>query len=88
MTFDANEENRLREIVREGIKSGLADIGLHADEAKELRADFKHLRDWRVAMQRARDQISRSAIITAITGIIGILVVGFRETIIGFFVSK
>lgn len=86
--FDADEEDRLRVLVREGFKSALSELGIHDDEAKELRADFKFLREWRKAGERVKDQLSRSVIITSVAAVVGLLVLGFREWIAALIFHK
>lgn len=53
-------------------------FGIYADEAEEFRKDIQHLRAWRTATSRVTDAGVRAVVLVIITGILGLIVVGFN----------
>lgn len=53
-------------------------LGLYADDADEIRRDMQHLRTWRLATSRVTDAGVRAIVMIIITGLLGLLVVGFN----------
>lgn len=79
------EQDALKGVVKSAVVEVMADIGLHADERKEIRKDMAHLRKWRVAVDRAETSVRNSLAVTLVTGFVGLVVLGFKETIFSWF---
>jgi len=75
------EEQRLKRVVKDALAEGLADLGLHVDDRKELRKDMQHLRKWRVLSDRVESSISRTVVVTIISGFVALVVLGFKDWI-------
>lgn len=79
------DERALKRIVAEGFKEAMADLGLYVDDRKEIRLDMAHLRKWRKAVDKAENSIRNSVIVTLVSGVAAILVLGFKDTILSWF---
>jgi len=55
-------------------------FGIYPDEAEEVRRDLQHLRAWRTATSRVTDAGVRAVVLVLITGLLGLVMVGFNAT--------
>lgn len=73
--------DKFRALIREEIRQGFADIGLHpddSDERREMRLDFMHLRRWREACDSAINKVGATVITVIVGGIFSLLWVGAK----------
>ena len=65
-------------LVERAIVKAFRDLGFDAQDPFEIRRDLNFLREWRVTCEDVRHKGTFTLITLAITGIIGLLVLGFR----------
>jgi len=77
--------DEIESAISEGIKRGVADalcaLGIDADDAKELRADFAHLRRWRRSVEEAESLTFKAIITVLATGLIGAIWLGVKASL-------
>lgn len=65
-------------MVREGVRAAFRDVGFNEQEAFEHRRDMEFLRDWRKLCELSRSRGILMILTMIITGLVGMLVLGFR----------
>jgi hypothetical protein len=65
------------EVALRTIATILTSFGIEEDDAKELRADFQHLRRWRKSVEQAQSYTFK-AVVTVVTGFVGAVWLGFK----------
>lgn len=73
------DEKEVRLIVEETVKTTLANLGITIDDPREVQKDLIHLREWRLTLQKVRNQSMVSALGIIVTGVLGALFLGIRE---------
>lgn len=73
MTHDEVED-----IVSKAVAATLSRLGIEADDHKELRADFNHLRRWRRSVEQAQSYTFKTVITVIVGGLLGALWLGFK----------
>jgi hypothetical protein len=71
----------LRALVEEAVRSGLADVGLHTDDAdriEEARADLRFLRRLRQTVDGAGIWVGRAILMAIVSGAITLIVAGTK----------
>lgn len=74
----AEQENHYKAAVSEAVSAALVSFGIHEDERKEMRADFQHLRAWRLSVETAQTWMTRSVVATLVTGLAAALWLGLK----------
>ncbi|MCA1458090.1 hypothetical protein I6F35_33695 [Bradyrhizobium sp. BRP22] len=79
--LDAESERRektLDDVVLKAVATILTSFGIEEEDRVELRADFVHLRKWRLSVEQAQS-LTFKAVVTAIaTGIVGAVWLGIK----------
>jgi hypothetical protein len=65
-------------IVLKSVASVLASFGIEDDDRKELRADFQHLRRWRMSVEQAQSYTFKAVITVVATGLMGAVWLGVK----------
>nr|WP_246553927.1 hypothetical protein [Bradyrhizobium ottawaense] len=65
-------------IVLKAVASVLASFGIEDDDRKELRADFQHLRRWRMSVEQAQSYTFKAVITVIATGLMGAVWLGVK----------
>jgi hypothetical protein len=65
-------------IVLKAIATTLASFGIEAEDRKELRADFQHLRRWRKSVEQAQGYTFKAIITVIVTGFVGAVWLGIK----------
>ncbi|MGY3477445.1 hypothetical protein [Bradyrhizobium ottawaense] len=65
-------------IVLKAVASVLASFGIEDDDRKELRADFQHLRRWRISVEQAQSYTFKAVITVIATGLMGAVWLGVK----------
>ena len=72
--------DHIDETVVRTISAILTSFGIEADERKEIKADFVHLRKWRKSVETVERVGWTSAITVIVTGLLGVLWLGLKAT--------
>lgn len=59
-------------------REALKDVGLDPDDAREIQADMRHLRDWRVSVGQVKRHGLLALVTVLVTGLAGAVVMGIR----------
>jgi hypothetical protein len=78
-----DEENDRRagtadDIAARAVASVLTSFGMNADDKRELRADFTHLRRWRKSVEQAQGMTIKAIIVVIVSGLAGALWLGLK----------
>lgn len=71
----------LDEVVLKAVATILTSFGIEEDDRKELRADFVHLRRWRLSVERAQSLTFGAAVTVIITGTLGAIWLGIKAAL-------
>ena len=74
--------DEIKEIVSATVRETLLNIGMQTDSPsaiQESRADFKHLRDWRLSVDKAKSVTFSTALAIIVTGILGAFFLGMSQ---------
>lgn len=74
------ERDEVKQIVDDAVTLTLARLGITSDEFLEVKKDLAHMRSWRLASEKAKDVSIKVAFGILITGIIGWMILGFKDT--------
>lgn len=66
-------EAEVKRIVAETVEQTLLTLGVDTDDPVALQRDMAHLRAWRESMETVRKQTIVTAIVIAVTGILGLI---------------
>jgi DUF1009 family protein len=56
----------------------LQSFGIEEEDKKEFRADFVHLRKWRLSVEQAQSYTFKAAVTIIVTGFLGAVWLGFK----------
>jgi hypothetical protein len=78
-----DEENERRagtadDIAARAVASVLTSFGMNADDKRELRADFVHLRRWRKSVEQAQGMTIKAIIVVIVSGLAGAVWLGVK----------
>jgi hypothetical protein len=65
-------------IVLKTIVTILTSFGIEEDDRKELKADFQHLRRWRLSVEQAQNYTFKAVITVIVTGVVGAVWLGIK----------
>ncbi len=71
--------NDVDAIVHRAIATTLNSFGIEAEERKDLRADFQHLRRWRKSVEQAQSYTFRAVITVIVAGLVGATWLGIKS---------
>lgn len=71
-------DEQLEELFERAIAKAFRDIGFEQDDVFEVRRDLLFLREWRHTCEEVRHKGIFTLATLVITGVIGLLVLGFR----------
>ncbi len=84
MTIHMSAED-LRSAIRDAVREGFADVGLHvedADRVEEARADMRFLRHVRMTVDGIGIWIARTILTAVVGGLASLLVLGAKEWVV------
>jgi hypothetical protein len=68
-------------VVLKTIATILTSFGIEAEDRKELRADFQHLRRWRKSVEQAQSYTFKAVITVIVAGFVGAVWLGIKATL-------
>jgi hypothetical protein len=82
--LDAENEKRasnLDDVVLKAVATILTSFGIDDDDRKELKADFVHLRKWRLSVEQAQSYTFKAVITVIATGFVGAVWMGLKAAL-------
>jgi hypothetical protein len=69
----------LDDVVLKAVATILTSFGIDDDDRKELKADFVHLRKWRLSVEQAQSYTFKAVITVIATGFVGAVWMGVKS---------
>ncbi|MCS3690966.1 hypothetical protein ABIF26_006473 [Bradyrhizobium elkanii] len=74
-------EAEIKTVVETTVSNVLANLGLDAQDRKELQADLIHLRKWRKSVEQAQSYTFKAVITVIATGFVGAVWMGIKTAL-------
>jgi hypothetical protein len=71
-------KEQIDDVVLKTVVNLLTSFGFEEDERKELRADFRHLRKWRMSVESAEGLTVKVVVGTIVSGFVAAVWLGFK----------
>jgi uncharacterized membrane protein len=68
-------------VVLKTVATILTSFGIEEADRRELRADFQHLRSWRISVEQAQSYTFKAVITVIATGLLGAIWLGIKATL-------
>lgn len=72
------QQGQMKAVAQEAVAAVLVSFGIDDDDHKALRADFMHLRKWRLSVEQAESLTFKAIITTLATGFIALVWMGVK----------
>ena len=82
--LDAENEKHaanLDDVVLKAVATILTSFGIDEEDRKELKADFVHLRKWRLSVEQAQSYTFKAVITVIATGFVGAVWMGIKAAL-------